>query len=420
MQAILKNTVQLFSANVVAQALGLLAYPVLTRMYSPDDFGALGVFVGIGSCLVLLATMEYQYAIVLPRPERTARAVGKAALLLLGAFTVLLLVLSPWLAKPVSAWFHSPQMAQWFWLMPFFVLGTALWNVLNHFYLRAGSFRQISRYKVVQSLFQIGFKTGFGAIGFTSGGLLVSSVLAPCLAAVYTVVCHMRSFIRHLIPITREEVKSAASAYRSFPLYSTPRALVNSLSAALPALMLTHYFGLAEAGYFTLAITISSMPLSMVVGSVQQVLFGHVSRMVQERKPLGILRRFNLRTLLVVVPVFAALWFVLPELTSWLLGGQWELSGHYIRWMLPWLVFTCLNGSICFVADVFMEQKKGLFFEILLLLAKFVGLGLGIWKQDMVWAVAGFSLMSALALSVQLGWFHLLIRRYERSLTNGI
>ena len=43
-----RNFAKLLSANVVAQAIGLLVYPVLTRLYAPDDFGLLNLFLSIG------------------------------------------------------------------------------------------------------------------------------------------------------------------------------------------------------------------------------------------------------------------------------------------------------------------------------------------------------------------------------------
>ncbi|MGN1239473.1 MAG: oligosaccharide flippase family protein, partial [Paludibacteraceae bacterium] len=63
---LVRNSAKLLSANVIAQAIGLLVYPILTRLYSPEDFGLLNLFLSIGGVLVLLSTAEYQYAIVLP------------------------------------------------------------------------------------------------------------------------------------------------------------------------------------------------------------------------------------------------------------------------------------------------------------------------------------------------------------------
>ncbi len=74
MQAVVKNTARLFSANVVSQVVGFLVYPLLTRLYSSSDFGLLNLFVSIGGVLVLIATADYQYAIVLPKDKERVRA----------------------------------------------------------------------------------------------------------------------------------------------------------------------------------------------------------------------------------------------------------------------------------------------------------------------------------------------------------
>ena len=67
---LVRNSAKLISANAIAQAIGLLVYPILSRLYTPEDFGLLNLFLGIGGLLVLLSTAEYQYAILLPKEER--------------------------------------------------------------------------------------------------------------------------------------------------------------------------------------------------------------------------------------------------------------------------------------------------------------------------------------------------------------
>ena len=69
---VVRNTTKLLSANVLAQVVGLLIYPLLTRLYSQDDFGLLSLFVSMGGVLALVSTAEYQYSIVLPKDEKTA------------------------------------------------------------------------------------------------------------------------------------------------------------------------------------------------------------------------------------------------------------------------------------------------------------------------------------------------------------
>ena len=70
-----RNFTKLLSANVVAQVIGLVVYPILTRIYAPEDFGLLNLFLSIGGILVILSTAEYYNAIVLPEKKEDGLSV---------------------------------------------------------------------------------------------------------------------------------------------------------------------------------------------------------------------------------------------------------------------------------------------------------------------------------------------------------
>jgi O-antigen/teichoic acid export membrane protein len=51
---------------VIAQALPLAITPILTRLYSPSDFGIFAIFVAIVGIFSVMATARYEQAILLP------------------------------------------------------------------------------------------------------------------------------------------------------------------------------------------------------------------------------------------------------------------------------------------------------------------------------------------------------------------
>ena len=112
-----RNFTKLLSANVVAQVIGLVVYPILTRMYAPEDFGLLNLFLSIGGVLAILSTAEYYYAIVLPKEEKDAEQVLGVGVLWLVATTVLV-GLSVVFSRPISLLFKSPNLVLYYWLMP--------------------------------------------------------------------------------------------------------------------------------------------------------------------------------------------------------------------------------------------------------------------------------------------------------------
>lgn len=415
-----RNVAKLLSANVVAQVIGLLVYPILTRMYTPEDFGLMNLFVSIGSVLVILATAEYYYAIVLPKDDTDARGVVHVSLCVLLLTTVLLLLTLPF-AGWIADVFNTPQLADVYAWMPLMVLLLGGWNVLNYWYIRNKMYTRISGYQMSQSVLSAGMKMGFGYAGMLQGGLIYSMVLAPALSLLTSIVLAFKRCVRVLLHVDVCAMRKAATEYRNFPLYTMPRSLVNVLAGQLPVLLLVPIFGTEQVGLWGMALLLGFVPINMLTKAIYQVLYQHVTECVHISKPIGnMLKRFVWWSSLVVVPVFAILGYVLPELTSWLLGDAWYVSGEYVRWMLPWLWLSLLTGSICFLSDVFMQQKIGLWFEILLAVCRVAGLLLGMWLDSFLWAIAAYAIGTAVAVAAQLVWLMTLSSKYDRSLEANV
>jgi O-antigen/teichoic acid export membrane protein len=171
-------------------------------------------------------------------------------------------------------------------------------------------------------------------------------------------------------------------------------------------------------GFLSVAILLGYTPIGTITRAIYQVMYQHTMERVHHNQPIGeIFKQFLLYASAIVVPVFVVLWFVLPDLTAWLLGAEWYVSGEYIRWMLPWLYVSLLSCSINYLFDVFMQQRWGLLFEVILAVLRVVGLIIGIVANSFVLAIICYSLATVLALLVQIVWMLTQVRRYDRSLT---
>lgn len=410
-----RNVGKLLTANVLAQAIGLLIYPILTRLYAPEDFGLLNLFGSIGGVLILLSTLEWYNAIVLPKKEEDARAIVHLCLLSIGVLTLFLCLTIPF-AKPIAALFKSPNLAHFYWLLPFYVMLMGIWNVLNYWYIRRKEYGRISGYQISQSLFSAGYKTGFAFLP-TCGGLIYASILSPLCSLALSLSLAGRRLLRPLCSIDKAACRHVAAQYANFPKYSTPRAVLNNVVGQLPVLVLTPLFGARLVGFWGMAIMLAFMPISMITRALYQVLYQKTTEMVNARQTIRALyKRFTVWTLLIIIPFFMLLWFVVPSLTAWLLGDEWRTTGEYIRWMLPWLTGASLVLSTGFLPDIFAKQKIELGFEILMAVARTIGVLIGIWRNDFLIAVAGYSVGSAVVSFARYIWQLLLVRRYEESL----
>lgn len=417
-----RNFTKLLSANVVAQVIGLVVYPILTRMYAPEDFGLLNLFLSIGGVLIVLSTAEYYYAIVLPKSNKDAVSVmllGGICLLIVGG----ILGVSVLFSEPLSRLFASPKLADYYWLLPIYVTLMGAWNLLNYWYVRIGNYRGISSYQITQSVLTATGKIGFGSVGVYNAGMIYAVVMGPLLSIVSSIFVQRASANQIVqywkeFKISWQDIREQAKKYRNFPVFVMPRSFVNMLAGQLPVLLLTPFFGPKLVGFYSLALLLGYTPIGTVTRAVYQVLYQHTTECVHRGERIGpIFKWFILGASAIIIPVFVGISFVLPDLTSWLFGAEWYVSGEYVRWMLPWLYVSFLSCSINYLFDVFMKQKVGLMMEILLALFRTIGLLIGVWLNDFVVAIASYSIGTALALMVQIVWMLRLVRKYDQTIT---
>jgi len=67
-----RNVITLMTGTGLAQAIPVAISPILTRLYSPEDFGTFAVYMAVVSIASVLVTGRYELAIMLPKNDRDA------------------------------------------------------------------------------------------------------------------------------------------------------------------------------------------------------------------------------------------------------------------------------------------------------------------------------------------------------------
>lgn len=413
---IAKNSAKLLSANIISQVIALLIYPLITRLYTPADFGLFNLFTSIGGIVILFATAEYQYAIVLPKERQKAIACFQVGFFILIVVTIICFF-SILFQTQISALFNTPALGDFYFLLPFYVFFSALWILLNYWHTRNKNFSHIATYQITQSSVNSASKYGFGLMNFLHGGLIVSSVFGPLIALIISVVTKFKENIQPLFLFKKETCKTVAQEYSNFPKYSLPRTAINYLSGNLPFLLFTPFFGIAEVGFFGMALALAFRPINMISGSLYQVFYQKTSESVNNKETImPFFKKFIRNALLLITPFFAILYFALPWLTDFLLGDGWGSTSDIIRIMLPWLLLSALAAPICYIVDVFQEQKIGLWFEVGNIILVATTLLLGVYVGDFLKATCFYYTMQACFVACRLIWFFSIINTYEQKI----
>lgn len=413
-----QNVAKILSANVISQAIGLLVYPLITRMYSPEEFGAFNVFMSICSVLFVLSTGRYESAVVQPKSARDAAAVFHLSLLITIGLSVLSVLLI-FLFKPaIQDYFSLTSIGNGLYFLPLLVFFYGVGMIWGRWYNRFKEYGKMGRYQVVQSLTGNVFKILFGWCGHTRLGLLWATVLGYFLGFVNLLISKgERRLWLFLFDFRSKRISAMAREYSMYPRYTLPRAFANMLSMHLPVLLLTPYFGEKLIGFYALAVVVGFRPVNLISTSINQVLFQRVVEMCHQRKSIqSILLNFTSKALLFFFPLFVVLYFTLLPIVSTLFGSEWVETASLLQIQLPWIFTSIFTATMFFIPVVFFKQKQALIFELVFLFSRCLALWLGILSENFHLAVSIFSWVSVFMLLGQLVWFYLLLRRYEKSI----
>ena len=412
----IRNSGTLLTGNVVAQGLAFLAYLLLLRLFTPDDFGLCNVFFSYTEVLIILSTCKYEMAIVVAPDDNEASLLARLAFRLNALLTLLLFAVAAVMALTGVTLSNLPAILLL--LLPLLVYFTGTYRIYVFLCNRHKEYRALALGEVVSVSGGTVTRILFGLLApvlnlFHTIGLPLGSVLGKMAGHAYLhhVVCRKN----HYYHPTAAPLRPIARKYINFARYVMPRELVSSFSANLPLMWLSLYFDKPLLGLFSLALTFTQRPAGILANTFEKVLYQSSSVTVQQQLPL---RRNILRFALLLgvgVAAVAAVVFLFAEpLFVLLFGGQWVGTGYYVRCLLPWMSILVISNSLSFISSIFGTQRVDFILQVVQLLLRAVALYIGIRQGDFQLAVLLFCIVSAVVQAVQLVWYVYQIHRYEQ------
>ena len=416
----IRNSGTLLTGNVVAQGLAFLAYLLLLRLFTPDDFGLCNVFFSYTEVLIILSTCKYEMAIVVAPDDNEASLLARLAFRLNALLTLLLFAVAAVMALTGVTLSNLPAILLL--LLPLLAYFTGTYRIYVFLCNRHKEYRALALGEVVSVSGGTVTRILFGLLApvlnlFHTIGLPLGSVLGKMAGHAYLhhVVCRKNHYYRP----TAAPLRPIARKYINFARYVMPRELVSSFSANLPLMWLSLYFDKPLLGLFSLALTFTQRPAGILANTFEKVLYQSSSVTVQQQLPL---RRNILRFAFLlgvgVVAVAAVVFLFAEPLFVLLFGGQWVGTGYYVRCLLPWMSILVISNSLSFISSIFGTQRVDFILQVVQLLLRAVALYIGIRQGDFQLAVLLFCIVSAVVQAVQLGWYLYQVHRYEQHHTS--
>lgn len=348
--------------TAVSQGVMLLGIIILSRVYSPEDFGLYAVVFGVATIASVASSFRYEMTILLPKSNKLSETALRLSFSIsffvnaLGLMGMVILItfdlLAPyWVAAPLTAFFAS------------------IINISSFLQNRKAQYTRIVSVQIMRSILFILLAALAYGFEYGGNGLVLAMVLSMGLVAGFLLLVDFRNANAFVELLRRRRLHAWARKNQKFAFYSTPAVLVNSLATQAPIFLLSTLVGASLAGYYMLIQRVMMSPVTLVSGAVNKVYLQAVASRRANGEAIypftkSIVRRFLFPGVMLACTMFFA--FKLRFLES-LFGAQWQGIDTFSIIMIPAFCISFVAKSIAGFS-ILGRNEIGLIYQLVLLL----------------------------------------------------
>ena len=354
----------LVSGTAIGQLIAIVTLPILTRLYDPEAFSVLAVYVSILTLLTVVSGMCFEYAIPLPKSDRIAAALLLLAItsvLVFTSLTTLAVVFVPNIFNALT----DGKISQYLWLLPMGVFSVGMYNALQYWSTRSKKFGLIAKTRVTQSLSGTTVKL---ASGYLLNGAVLGLIFGQLLSQGAGFLSLGRSLLKNDFKVFRaikpKYIYLALKRYDQFPKFTSLEVFANTAGIQIPIILIAYYAIDSEAGYLMIAIQLLSVPMGMISGAISQVYLAEAADMFHQGK----LRSFTKKTIknLTKIAFIPSLLIAIiaPILVPYVLSEEWSRTGILISWMVPWFLMQFITSPVSTSLYITNNQKLAFILQL--------------------------------------------------------
>lgn len=325
MKRLLSGAAKLGAGVAFGQLLVVLVSPLLSRLFSPEQFGVYALVVAISAVVTVVSTGRLELAVPVADSDRSARdalLLGALYLLVGTLFATVLVVVATLLGQRVV------PIGLELLLVPAFAFFAGLFELASAYLVRRRRYAAAARRSVLLNGTMAASQVGLGAAGW-SAGLSIGHVVSRIVGSWYALHVGGIRIRRDLRGLQRSGVRSVVRRTSHFPIVLAPSALVNAVGAQAPVLLFGLLLGPAAAGLFGFTQRVLGAPVALLGQSLAQVYTAESasSRRTRTRDTRMLFLRSSAILMSAAAFIGAAIYLLSPPLFGPIFGDEWVEAG---------------------------------------------------------------------------------------------
>lgn len=353
---LINHIATLACGTAVGHAITLVVAPLLTRLYTPEDFCVLGLFMSCLSILSVVGCLRYEQAIPLPNTDQEAfhlLVLCAGILLCIGSIVFLSIYV---FQEQLIHFFHLEKLSTAIYLLPVGMVSIGGYSLLNYWAVRKRAFTVISRTKILQSGNCAIFQTVGGIISFGSVGMIIGDIIGRSSGILsFLRLMKKEGTFKNIQLPKKEDLQRVAGDYKDFPLRGVLTGIVNSAETAIPIFLFSFFLSPAQTGLYVLSTRVLALPSALCASAIGQAYYP-VSLEAQRNNILETSVLKMLKTLILVSALpFALIAILAPDVFVYVFGEGWADAGRMTSWL-------CLSAFLNFIfsplSQIFVVTRR--------------------------------------------------------------
>lgn len=363
---LIKNAITLITGTAISQALPIALSPILTRLYTPEDFGNLAIFISLTAIIGSVITGKYELAIMLPKSDFEAIVLVKLSILVSLFISLLLLTFLIVFNDFIFHMIGENKIGNWLYFVPLSAFLIGVYTTLNVYNNRLKKYKLMSRSMINKSLGLSIVQTSLGAIKF-NGGL----ILGQFAAYLFGNAILSKPLFENKIPfkrVSKLEMKSSAFKYVDFLKFSMPGVLMNSLSINLNNFLITYLFNSTTLGFYAFSNKILGLPSAIFGSNLSTLYFQKLSSVRSDSNASkNVFMSFLRKLVFISFPVFLLLFFIVKPVFPLVFGENWAISGEIAQFLIPMFFIRFISSALSPTIDIYERQFYSIVINLVLL-----------------------------------------------------
>ena len=371
-----RNVLTLMTGTTIAQAIPIAISPILTRIYTPEDFGVLALYLSIVMLFSSVVAGKYELSILIPKHEKDAKNLVLLSISISFIISLVLLVVTLIFSNQIVILLKNPDIKYWLYLAPINIFIISTVSILYYYNNRNKNYRLLSTNQILQSSIQGFTNVIIGLITNIKGGLILGTFFGNIFSFFYLFFNTKDSFRE--FSFNKYRLYALSKKYVKFPRFMIVSGFLENLSAQLPVFMISSLFGSHILGLFSLSQRIVKIPLGIIGSSIGNVFREEAAKQLNENGTCRGLFANTLKKLIIIATIpFVIFYFIAPELFGFVFGKEWYKAGEYAQILTILFYFQFITSPLSNMFMIAQKQQYDLILQIYLVISVFCSFIIG-------------------------------------------